>query len=418
MAALPRFTGPDRGILNFHGPPGRPVTTTECRNIREAVKGATGKTGNLSSAAKGKEDKCFMIRRRVGTVQDILSQRGLFSEIAVFTEGEHVKAVNYIDLTGPAYPGDQVLLNNTALHLGLGTGGYDFVYHNFSRPLPPFGGSGHIIKLRYTPWQIRVLGCEEEAAGNQEQLAAFRSLQGTPVLIGELHSILAPAAAVIKQHRPSCRLVYLMTDGGALPLHFSRTVAELREKGLLSGTVTCGHAFGGDLEAVNVYSALAASRAILKADLIIIAMGPGHVGTGTRYGFSGIEVGEHVNRVNVLGGAPVVIPRLSTADSRKRHCGVSHHTLTALAQAALSPADLILPLVQRAQLTQLLAQLRREGITRRHRLLIKKAPPVEKIMHRFGLAPPETMGRGYNKDLLFFQAVGAAALAAAEKVKN
>ena len=232
----------------------------ECRNIREAVKGATGKTGNLSSAAKGKEDKCFMIRRRVGTVQDILSQRGLFSEIAVFTEGEHVKAVNYIDLTGPAYPGDQVLLNNTALHLGLGTGGYDFVYHNFSRPLPPFGGSGHIIKLRYTPWQIRVLGCEEEAAGNQEQLAAFRSLQGTPVLIGELHSILAPAAAVIKQHRPSCRLVYLMTDGGALPLHFSRTVAELREKGLLSGTVTCGHAFGGDLEAVNVYSALAASR--------------------------------------------------------------------------------------------------------------------------------------------------------------
>ena len=302
-----------------------------------------------------------MIRRRVGTVQDILSQRGLFSEIAVFTEGEHVKAVNYIDLTGPAYPGDQVLLNNTALHLGLGTGGYDFVYHNFSRPLPPFGGSGHIIKLRYTPWQIRVLGCEEEAAGNQEQLAAFRSLQGIPVLIGELHSILAPAAAVIKHYRPSCRLVYLMTDGGALPLHFSRTVAELREKGLLSGTVTCGHAFGGDLEAVNVYSALAASRAILKADLIIIAMGPGHVGTGTRYGFSGIEVGEHVNRVNASAGSRWLF-RGSAQPTPEEALRVSHHTLTALAQAALSPADLILPLVQRAQLTQLPAQLRRKGL--------------------------------------------------------
>ncbi len=336
----------------------------------------------------------------------------------MISEGERVKAVNYIDLTGPAYPGDRVLLNNTALHLGLGTGGFDFVCHNFSRPLPPFGRSGHIMKLRYTPWQIRVLACEEEAAGNQEQLAAFRSLEGRPMLIGGLHSTLAPAAAVIKHYRPSCRLVYLMTDGGALPLHFSRAVAELREKGLLSGTVTCGHAFGGDLEAVNVYSALVASRVILKADLIIIAMGPGHVGTGTRYGFSAIEVGEHVNRVNVLGGVPVVIPRLSGADSRSRHCGVSHHTLTALAEAALSPADLVLPLVRRSQLKPLLEQLRQAGITRRHRLLVKKAPPVGEIMGRFGLAPPETMGRGYKQDPLFFQAVGAAALAAAEKVKK
>jgi hypothetical protein len=79
---------------------------------------------------------------------------------------------------------------------------------------------------------------------------------------------------------------------------------------------------------------------------------------------------------------------------------------------------LVLPLVRRSQLKPLLEQLRQAGITRRHRLLVKKAPPVGEIMGRFGLAPPETMGRGYKQDPLFFQAVGAAALAAAEKVKK
>lgn len=54
---------------------------------------------------------------------------------------------------------------------------------------------------------------------------------------------------------------------------------------------------------MNVYSGLAAARQIAGADLVIITMGPGNVGTGTRLGFSGMEVGEHVNRVYALGGS-------------------------------------------------------------------------------------------------------------------
>ncbi len=353
-----------------------------------------------------------MIRKRVGVVGAVLAAGEQLSRLEVFSEGRAATALNYEALTGPARPGDLVLLNNTALHLGLGTGGADFVCHNFSAPPTPFSGSGHIIKLRYTPWQVRVLSCEEAKAGFHKRLARFQSLDKMPVLIGELHSMLAPAAAVIKFYRPSCRVVYLMSDGGALPAAFSRTLTELQEKELIAASITCGQAFGGDLEAVNVYSALVAAREILHADLVIISMGPGNVGTGTRFGFSGMEVGEHINRVSALGGTPLIIPRISFADRRPRHRGISHHTLTALSVASFSPAWLVLPRARRLQLRQMFAQLARHGLQRRHRVLVRSAPPVEAIMKQLALSPPESMGRRFQDDPLFFSAPAATAAAA------
>ena len=47
-----------------------------------------------------------------------------------------------------------------------------------------------------------------------------------------------------------------MTDGAALPLALSDLVATLRDRDLVDTTITCGHAFGGDHEAVSVFSAL------------------------------------------------------------------------------------------------------------------------------------------------------------------
>ncbi len=74
------------------------------------------------------------------------------------------------------------------------------------------------------------------------------------------------------------------------------------------------------------------------------ARDPGNLGTGTRWGFSGAAIGEVVNAVAVLGGRPVGAVRLSEADSRARHHGVSHHSLTAYGRVALAPADLAMPL--------------------------------------------------------------------------
>ena len=101
--------------------------------------------------------------------------------------------------------------------------------------------------------------------------------------------------------------------------------------------MTVGQAFGGDLEAVTVHSGLLAARLALDADLVIVTQGPGNLGTGTRWGFSGVGAGEAVNAAAVLRRPPVGSLRISGADPRARHRGVSHHSLTAYGRVALLP---------------------------------------------------------------------------------
>src|SRR5690606_37253708 len=127
--------------------------------------------------------------------------------------------------------------------------------------------------------------------------------------------------------RPAPRVAYVMTDGGALPAAFSRTVATLRDAGWIDVCVTVGQAFGGDLEAVTVHTGLLAAHHVAGADLVVVAQGPGNLGTGTRWGFSGVAAGEALNAVGALGGRPVASLRVSGADARDRHLGRSEeHT--------------------------------------------------------------------------------------------
>ena len=101
--------------------------------------------------------------------------------------------------------------------------------------------------------------------------------------------------------------------------------------------MTCGQAFGGDYEAVSVPSALQVAVALAGADAVVVAPGPGVVGTGSDYGFGGVEVASVVDAAAHLGGRPIVAVRYSDADARERHRGVSHHTTTALALAGSAP---------------------------------------------------------------------------------
>ena len=79
----------------------------------------------------------------------------------------------------------------------------------------------------------------------------------------------------------------------------------------MNKTITVGHAFGGDLETINIYTGLIAAKEILKGDITIISMGPGIVGSGTKYGFTGMEQGYIVDAINNLGGLAVAVPRIS-----------------------------------------------------------------------------------------------------------
>ena len=118
-----------------------------------------------------------------------------------------------------------------------------------------------------------------------ELLADADSIDAMPVVVADLHSALAPILLAIEYDRPGTRVVYVMSDQGALPLAFSRSVADLRAGGLLAGTVTVGQAFGGDLEAVTLHSGLLAARLALDADVVVVTQGPGNLGTGTRWDF-------------------------------------------------------------------------------------------------------------------------------------
>ncbi|NLL49474.1 MAG: DUF3866 family protein [Firmicutes bacterium] len=328
----------------------------------------------------------------VQAVTDFAGKQEL--EVEVCSQG--ARALNYPELTGVCQVGDQVLLNTTAELLGLGSGGWHYVLAIYGRERS-LSHRGHIMKLRYTPLQGRTLAVEEEESPYHAVMAQADSLHGLPVAVGSLHSMLAPFVYLMAKENPSKRIVYLMSDGAALPLMFSQSVRELKERGLLHQTVTFGHAFGGDLEAVNIYSALLAAKHVAQADLAVVLMGPGVVGTSTTWGTTALEQGIFLNAVLHLQGNPIAISRLSEADPRGRHRGLSHHTHTVLTRVVERPVLVPLP-------TRLQNQVERLG----HHIVWEDteasfASLCEADLHF------STMGRGLKDDPLFFHGVLAAA---------
>jgi hypothetical protein len=332
------------------------------------------------------------------------------------SEGTEVPALVYTDLMPAPAVGDRVLLNVAALERGLGTGGYALVIAVLdaegrvtAQPPQP---AGHLVKARYLPLQAMVAGADEQGSAHHELLAEADSIDGMPVIVADLHSALAPVVLAIADDRPGTRVVYLMSDQGALPLAFSRSVAELRASGLLAGTVTVGQAFGGDLEAVTLHSGLLAARLALDAELVVVTQGPGNLGTGTRWGFSGVNAGEAINATAILGGRPVGTLRISAADARERHRGISHHSLTAYGRVALCPADIAVPdlsdddspaIAELAQAVSVSAQL----LSSRHRLVTVSLSGLRTVL----AASPiqlSSMGRTLDDDPAYFLAAAAA----------
>ncbi|WP_171692421.1 DUF3866 family protein [Paenibacillus germinis] len=358
--------------------------------------------------------------RDEGTVSDIISVREGLQIVTVWMRsGELERAVHYTDTLPLLTPGDVVDLNVTAMKLRLGSGGFHIVisirdrksdHHSASKP-----SNGHIMKLKYTPMQRSVFAIEELASSFHSVFQGDMNLEGMPVLLGELHSML-PVVMCWLRYRHSQRktsdraleVAYIMTDGGALPLAWSEHVAILENMEWLKTTITYGQAYGGKVEAVNKFSALVAAKHVAKANISIVTMGPGIVGTNTRYGFSGLEVGELVNAVYALGGIPVVIPRISFADSRIRHQGISHHTLTALQLAARCPAVVPLPLLEAKESAVVQKQAQHLQL---HRIVVMPSPSIAEIAEAFSMYPQPitSMGRGLSQDPAYFQAICAAA---------
>lgn len=345
---------------------------------------------------------------RTGPVTELLAERTGLQRVRVDLGGSGPERAYVLTrLTGPVAVGERVVVNTTAVELGLGTGGWHVVHWNLDRGSWSEPGPGHIMKLRYTSLQADTGAAEEQTdadggTGPPGDLA--RTLAGTGVVVCTLHSQVGVVAAAIAHRRPGTRVAYVMTDGAALPLALSDLVAGLTERGLLVGTVTAGHAFGGDLEAVTIPSGLDLARRRLGADIVVVGMGPGVVGTGSALGTTAVEAASVLDVATALGAEPILCARMSDADERTRHRGLSHHVSTVLGLTR-SPVRVALPI--RGDLQALDP----------HAVVEVEVPDVAALLAGFDLHIT-TMGRGPDLDPLFFDAAAAAAVVVTDDLER
>ncbi|MEO6628593.1 MAG: DUF3866 family protein, partial [Aquihabitans sp.] len=139
------------------------------------------------------------------TVEVILEERPGLSRVRLDT-GDRAYALT--DVTGPVAAGDRVVVNTTAVRLGLGTGGWHVVHWNLSRGPWEEAGPGHLMKLRYTSLQVDAGAVEEHHPDMRTDLG------GAPVVVCGLHSQLPIVATAIAAARAQSRVAYVMTDGG------------------------------------------------------------------------------------------------------------------------------------------------------------------------------------------------------------
>ena len=262
-------------------------------------------------------------------------RRGTVSAIAeelpglVRLEVDGIPCVAYPRLTGDVEVGDDVLVNEQARLLELGSGGFDVLYANLTRGLGlPAEQGAHVIALPYTPGQV-ALCCKEES----HELA--ESLDGLPVVLCTLHSQVAPVVAALAGQR----VAYVQVAGGALPVSLSDTVRTLQERGLLETACAVAPCLDGDAQFVTAAAALAWAAA-RGYDAVVCSVGPGIVGTGSRLGTGALALADVANAATALAGRPVLAVRTSEADRRERHRGVSHHARTVL---ELALGDVLVP---------------------------------------------------------------------------
>lgn len=347
------------------------------------------------------------VRLRRGRVTAVGRGRPGAVEIEVEVDGGRAPALAYPNLTGPVAEGDLVILNTTAVALGLGTGGFHLVVAVEGVEGTELSQGGRVMKARYTPLQAAVASVEET---HRDLLEASRGLRGTPVVAAPLHSMLAPIAAGAKASAKA-KVAYVMTDGAALPGAFSRLVPRLREVGLLDGFVTCGQAFGGDLEAVTIWTAVLAAKEVLGAEVIVVADGPGNLGTDTKWGVSALASGHALDAAETLGGRPVAALRISFADPRERHRLVSHHSVTILGEVCSVRANVAVPVLEDPERTAVWDVLRAHRLEEKHQLVEADGRPALGELERRGVEVT-SMGRTPVDDPIFFLAAGAAGVLA------
>ena len=370
-----------------------------------------------------------MLRWERGTVSAVTSSWPGVDRLEIYLDdgAGTLSAIAYEELTGRPRAGEQVLLNTNAVRRELGTGGDAMVVAR-TEVLPETADvRGHMVKARYTPMQTMVDALDDPDSEHYETVREATGIDGMPVVVADLHSSLPAIVAGIRARRRSARIAYVHTDAAALPAVYSKSAARLREAGLLTAVISAGQSFGGDLEAVTVHSALLGARHVVGADVAIVIQGPGNLGTGTGWGFSGIQTAESLHAASVLGGVPIATLRVSEADERERHRGLSHHSSTAYGRALLAPVHLpVLPRtdsrynsfhesVRKQVKSTILKPAKKRGVL--HHLTEVDAKGLRDALEEMPVRMT-TMGRTLAEDYASFQYAALAGRCAAEHVRG
>ncbi|MBJ7381964.1 MAG: DUF3866 family protein [Acidimicrobiia bacterium] len=348
---------------------------------------------------------------KTGRVASILNEREGLQRVTVDLGAGLENAFVLTQLTGDVSVGSNVVVNTTAVELGLGTGGWHVIHWNLDRAELSEIGPGHIMKLRYTSLQVDAGSAEE----SHPELLDANDIGGMPVVYVPLHSQLPAAVLGIRSISPRARIAYVMTDGAALPIAFSDLVASLRERSLIDATVTSGHAFGGDFEAVSAPAALLTAKIAGECDVAVVGMGPGIVGTGSKFGHTGVEGVSWLDTARALGGVPVASLRVSFADERVRHQGVSHHTLNSLSALGADGVHVVVPMIGGEEESKIRSDLHAAGIDQRHEIVSAIAPDILGAFAEHNLEVG-SMGRPASADPVLFLAAGAAGAYAAQRI--
>jgi hypothetical protein len=382
-----------------------------------------------------------MLKLRRATVLQAGPADGPEQDLTISLDGERRAAIADVGLVGSSVQGDDVIVNVQARDLGLGSGGFDIVHVNLTHGLAGEGVDGaHVMKLNYTSLQHAVQPVEDsltdglDSEGHpdgQTQAGEPPSLPlQRPVAVLALHGQLAPVAWAFAQARPKARLGFVQTVGGALPGGHSQTVRTLRERGLLAGHLTAGAAYGGEGEAISTAGALHHGLHTLGWDAAICGPGPGIVGSSSSLGHGGMNALDSAHTAIALGAQTLLVARMSSADERPRHRGLSHHTLTVL-DLLLEPLTVALPAgirspagadlraslgsvfgsaIERAG-PQLELDVDRPARMARHDW---RRAPVDMPAYLASGLPAKTMGRVLLEDPLFFGAALAGGTVLAE----
>jgi Protein of unknown function (DUF3866) len=343
----------------------------------------------------------LMLRRGVVVAAGGGSEQDLVVELA---DGRH-PAIADSGLVGRCEAGDVVIVNVEGRELGLGSGGFDIVHVNLTRGLEGSGRPGAgVMKLNYTSIQHATVALETERTdredgrspggpgppGGKGRFRADAALGVRPVGVIALHGGLAPLAWSVGRARPGTRLGYVQTAGGALPGSRSAVVRDLLDRGLLASHVTTGPCYGGaDGDAVTTIGAIDHGFAEQGLDAVVCGPGPGIIGSGSTLGHGGMAALDSAHAALALGLATLVVPRMSSGDSRPRHQGISHHTRTVL-ELVLTDVVVALP-----------PDVDAPEWGRRHDW---RAGGADLAGYAASGLPASTMGRTLERDRLFFAA--------------